>query len=79
MVEVKEELLEDVLTLARFSERRRGFEVTPISESPDSDEFEELADFGGESSSVGSGIATRSYGLRVRRIGPLLSILPFGA
>jgi len=60
MVEVKEELLEDVPTLERFWERRRGFEVTAISESPNSDEFEELVDFGGESSSGGMGIATRS-------------------
>jgi hypothetical protein len=59
-VEVKEELLEDVPTRARFWERRRVFEVTAVSESPDSEESDELVDFGGESSSVGMGIATRS-------------------
>jgi hypothetical protein len=57
---VKEELLEDVPTRGRFCDRRRGFEVTAVSESPDSDEFEEFVDLGGESSSVGMGIATRS-------------------
>lgn len=75
VVEVKEELLEDVPTRVRFWERRRGFDVTAASESPESEELEELVDFGGESSSVGTGTATRSYGLRVRRTGPLLSIL----
>ena len=75
-VEVKEELLDDVPTRAIFWERLRGFEVTAVSESPESDESEEFVDFGGESCSDGMGIATRSKGLRVRRIGPLLSILP---
>lgn len=51
---MKEELLEDVPARARFWERRRGFEVTAVSES------EELVDFGGESCSAGTGIATRS-------------------
>lgn len=77
IVEVKEELLEDVPTRVMFWECRRDFDVTAVSESPESEELEELVDFGGESSSVGTGTATRSYGLRVRRIGPLLSILLF--
>ena len=76
-VEVKEELLDDVPTRVIFWERLRGFEATAVSESPESDESEEFVDFGGESCSVGIGVATRSKGLRVRRIGPLLSILPY--
>ena len=74
---MKEELLEDVPTRVMFGERLRGFEATAVSESPESDESEELVDFGGENSSVFMGIATRSKGFRVRRIGPPLSILLF--
>ena len=41
VVEVKEELLEDVPTRVRFWERRRCFDVTAASESPESEELEE--------------------------------------
>ena len=73
-MELKDELLEDVPTRVKFREClrecRSGFEDTAFSESPDSEEFEDL---GGEAS---AGMATRSYGLRVRRTGPLVSSLP---
>jgi hypothetical protein len=73
-VELKDELLEDVPPRVRLREClrecRSGLEEMACSESPDSEEFEDL---GGDAS---EGMATRSYGLRVRRIGPLLSILP---
>lgn len=57
---MKEELLEDVPTRVKLRDWRRGCEViavSAVSESSDSEEFEDL---GGEGSSVGIGTATRS-------------------
>lgn len=54
--------------MARIKGRERDLEVIAPSESE-----EEAEDLGGDSSSIGT--VTRSYGFRVRRIGPLLSIL----
>jgi hypothetical protein len=65
---LKEELLEDVV--ARIKGCERDLEVIAVSESE-----EEAEDLGGDNSSIAT--ETRSYGFRVRRIGPLLSILPF--
>jgi hypothetical protein len=59
-VDLKEELLEDVPS--------RGIFWEGASES------DELVDFGGDSSSRGAD--TRSYGLRVRRIGPPFAFGP---
>ena len=76
MVELKEEMLEEVPALAKLREfeRRWALVVIAVSESEGLDELE--ADFGGDGSSSGSMVReTRSYGLRVRRMGPLLSIL----
>jgi hypothetical protein len=64
---LKEELLEDVV--ARIKGRDRDLEVIAASESE-----EEAEDLGGDNSSIGQ--ETLSYGFRVRKIGPLLSILP---
>ena len=58
------------MVLARERLVWRGREATAVSESPDS---EEVHDFGGEGSCA---FVTRSYGFRVRRIGPLLSTFP---
>jgi hypothetical protein len=73
---VKDELLDDVPTRR---DCRCGLVAMASPESSDSEELEESEDLGGDSSSVGIWRATRSYGLRVRRIGPLLSIWPLAA
>ena len=63
---MKESLLDEVS--ARLTSRR-GLPLGSWSESPASEE----SDFGGDSD---VGTATRSYGFRVRRIGPVLSRRP---
>lgn len=66
---VKEELLEDVVPRGLS---RRGCVATSVSLSGSSDS--EKSDFGGEGPAIdtGTGTATLSKALRVRRIGPLL-------
>jgi hypothetical protein len=59
-------LLEDVVARTMGYDRFDLLIVTAVSES------EEAADLGGDGSSMGA--ITLSYGLRVRRIGPLQSI-----
>jgi hypothetical protein len=68
---VKEPLLEDVSTQGLLASRC-GCEITAVSGSSDS----EKSDLGGEGPASGSGTATLSKGLRVRRIGPLLWNVP---
>lgn len=68
---MKEQLEEDVPTLIKVRERVRlwaGSLETALSDS----EEEEHSDFGGEGCSEMTD--TRSYILRVRRIGPLMSL-----
>ena len=71
-VELKDELLEDVPTRTRVRERLRRWVDLAVTAFSESEELEE-SDLGGEGCSAGTEIRSKTF--RVRRIGPLLSIL----